>query len=407
MDELDLALEELAETAEDARSREVLSSLRPRVKALTERLVALGLGDLALDRRVDSLSRGERRRLDIAIQIGEGLRDAVYVLDEPCAGLHARDRGALVDRLRELAASGNAVVVVEHDLGFLRAADRVVELGPGAGPEGGVLLFDGVPDELLRCEGSSGDWMAGRRQLERKTASSPGALLRFEGVEARNLGGFDFDLRLGQLTALVGVSGSGKSSLLFEVVAASVVAGAARGCQSIDFEMQVELCRIDGSPLGRGPASSVATALGLADPLRALFARSAEAKVSGLSKAAFSALGPKGRCPSCRGSGERRVALDWLPDRVASCRDCEGSGFAAATRALRIPFADGNARSIDAVLEISASELAALLPPRSKLAKSCDDLVAVGPRAPVSKTPLRQPLRRRIESSGNPARPRR
>lgn len=322
----------------DERQAEVWSSLAPELLARLERLPSLGLGYLTLDRHVPSLSAGERRRVEIAAQLVSGLTGAGYVLDEPTLGLHPLDRTSLTAELKRLAAAGNAVVVIDHDEAVIRGADRVIEMGPGAGPQGGSIVQDSTPDAILRNEDSPTGRALAECVTPRQSPRGPAReLIRIEGAHTRELKNVDFTVRVGELLVICGVSGSGKSTLLREVLAPSLEAMRPTGCHALHAAAPaIAVHRIEGRPLGRGPTSLVATALGVMDAIRDRFAGSPAAKERGLKRTAFTIGNKAGACPLCRGTGERRVVLDHLPDSVASCRGCGGKRFSKEVLACTI-----------------------------------------------------------------------
>ncbi len=320
-----------------------------------EGLVALGLGYLSLDRGVDTLSSGELQRVRLAAQLEGGTCSLCYVLDEPSLGLHARDRRALLAALQRLAAAGNAVVVVEHDEQICRGADRLLELGPGAGAQGGKVLALASPQDLARRrDTATGRWLAGET-LPPPAARRPlGPPLRLHGATAHNLKSLDLELPTGCLLALAGVSGSGKTSLAFDVLEASAQAGQARGCRGIEGLDRFEaVLGVAQGPLAGGPHSVPATVTGLLDPLRKLFAAQPAAKAAGLGPAAFSFAGKAGACPACKGLGEQRVGLDFLGEQAVPCELCQGRRYrpeVLAVRALGL--------AMDEVLALEAAEAA-------------------------------------------------
>jgi len=294
----------------------------PRLRALED----AGLGYLAPHREMAGLSGGEAQRVRLAASLGAGLSGVTYVLDEPTQGLHPRDTARLAGVLRSLADAGNAVVVVEHDPALVAAADHVLELGPGPGPRGGRLMASGPP-------ASFGPSTYTGRMLAPRAHPEPGSRSLDAGITVRgatlhNLRGLDAHFPAGALVAVTGVSGSGKSSLVRGVLAASLRAGRPVGCESIELHLPIQ--RV-GS-LEQGPAatgtSTVATALGLAEAFRKRFAATPRARALKLSPRHFSTASPGGRCEACEGRGILTVAMDLLPDVTVGCEACQGLGFA-------------------------------------------------------------------------------
>ncbi len=308
-------------------------------------LERVGLGYLTLDRLSRTLSGGEAQRIHLANALGSRLVDTLYVLDEPTTGLHAADIDRLIGTLRDLVAAGNTVVVVEHDLGVLRAADHFIELGPGAGRAGGQVVFQGpLADLLARGATLTADYLTGRRRLQRPPAprSESSRQLVVKGARLHNLRHLDLRLPLGRLVCLTGVSGSGKSSLLsgclHDGLTGKAAGGAGRaapftaiqGAEAID-----KVVRVDQTPIGRTSRSNPATYLQLLAPIRALFAATPEAIARGYPPGRFSFNTAGGRCPACQGLGEHRVEMHFLADVSVPCEECGGSRFNASTLAVR------------------------------------------------------------------------
>ncbi|MES2938777.1 MAG: excinuclease ABC subunit UvrA [Pseudomonadota bacterium] len=330
------------------------------VLARVQTLTQLGLGYLSLDRSTPTLSPGELQRLRLAAQLGSQLFGVIYVLDEPSAGLHPADGEALLDALQRLKAAGNSVYVVEHDLGTMRAADWLVDVGPAAGEEGGRVLYSGPPEGLADVEESQtrrylfADTHAGLRPArpERKERA-PQGWLRLEGVTRNNLRALDAAFPLGCLTAVTGVSGSGKSSLvsqaLLEAVsrhlgqdipaaeedAEEVIAPGAMqsgsGRLAGDLQRIRRLVQVDQKPIGRTPRSNLATYTGLFDAVRKLFAATPQARRRRYDAGRFSFNVPKGRCDTCEGEGFVSVELLFMPSVYAPCPDCHGARYNAQT----------------------------------------------------------------------------
>ena len=334
-----LGLDQLAAQRDGWQQRPSEHGLSPDVHAASAELRALlaggvdalrrlGLGYLSPDRPSDSLSGGEARRVQLAGLLASGLVGLTCVLDEPSMGLHPRDTHALVVELRRMVEAGNSVVVVEHDLDLLRAADHVVELGPGAGSEGGRLVAQGSPAEILGSEGSlTRAWLRGEATLPaREPVPLAGPALCLEGVRRHNLAGLDVSLPTGGLLGVAGVSGSGKSTLVLEVLEPSVRSGRARHCMALrGHEGLGRVVVADARPIGRSPLSTPASYVGLLPLLALRFAR--EAKGSGLSRTAFSYTSAGGRCPACKGLGREAVGLELLADAWLPCEACGGGRY--------------------------------------------------------------------------------
>ncbi len=305
-------------------------------------LVDVGLEYLTLGRGADTLSGGELQRARLAAQLGSGLVGVAYVLDEPTAGLHPRDTARLINSLRRLKELGNSVLVVEHDESVIRAADWVIDLGPGAGPDGGSVVAAAPPDRLADAV-DSGSITA--RYLAREPASlpppdargrlaaSPGSI-EIRGAAVHNLQHVDARIPLAALTCVTGVSGSGKSSLVNDVLARSVrralhcSSGAAEGEFGVVSLPAVDrLIEVDQAPIGRTPRSTPATATGLFDEVRRVFAATREARIRGYGPSRFSFNARGGRCESCLGLGQRRIPMNYLPDLHITCEECGGQRY--------------------------------------------------------------------------------
>jgi excinuclease ABC subunit A len=335
------ALEWIRRVVLDERRRRVGSSLVAAVEARLRFLVETGVGYLQLDRAADTLSGGETQRVRLAAQLGAGLTGVLYVLDEPTIGLHARDTVRLLAILRRLAGEGSTVVVVEHDAQVIRAADHIVDLGPGGGVGGGRVVAMGPPAVVeADAESPTGRYLRRASPLatpaRRALAGAP--LLALEGVRARNLDGVDVEFPIGRLTAVTGVSGSGKSTLVREVLRGVVEAhlrGGGIRPRGVDRVAGVEvidrLVEVDQSPIGRTSRSVPATYVGIWDEIRSLLAATPLARSRGFGPERFSFNREGGRCEAC-GQGFVRVEMAFLPDAEAACETCGGARFEPATR---------------------------------------------------------------------------
>ncbi len=303
--------------------RTIVEALIPRLEAL----IRVGLGYLSPDRKTMSLSGGEYRRLGIAAILFNGLTGVCYVIDEPGRGLHPADRTELGKLLREVPAAGNTLITVDHAPQLMRMADQMVELGPGAGSEGGRITAVGTPDELLRPGVTlTGDHLHGT--VPEKKSSAPATVIRIEKADAHNLKYISLDIPVPAVVALTGVSGSGKSSFLFAVIAASAAASRPEGCTAIaGLDRFGDILSLERMRHTASVMSTLLTATGLADRLRTLFAATAEAKERSFTKSHFSFLTAAGRCETCKGTGRETVALDFLPDVEAPCPACNGTRF--------------------------------------------------------------------------------
>ncbi len=363
-----------------------LRELHKRVEFLVE----IGLGYLSADRSARTLSGGELQRVQLVAALATGLSQVLYVLDEPSIGLHARDNDRLLRLLQRLTAAGNSVVVVEHDPALILAADHLVDLGPGAGQEGGQLLFSGPPAELLPGAGSlTADYLHGVKRVELAQASpavsvrgraKPFGTLSILSPTARNLRGQDVHLQLGALNAVCGVSGSGKSTLIEEVLYRSLLRlrgeptdepGACAGLQGAESIKQVVL--VDQELPPGSTRANCATYLKIWDVIRARLAAEPLAVQRGYTTATFSFNREGGRCPACEGLGVETVDMQFLSDVQATCELCEGKRFAAATLQVRH-------RGLDAAafLERTAADLAEMFSDDKSLAGPAQALAELG-----------------------------
>jgi excinuclease ABC subunit A len=371
----------------DAAPAEILEPIRRELQRRVELLLDVGLDYLSLDRLTRSLSGGEAQRIGIANALASPLTDGVYVLDEPTVGLHARDTGRVVGLLRELTERGNTVLVVEHDLEVVRAADRVVELGPGSGAEGGRVVFSGTPEELASADTRTGAWLRGEASLpERKRREPAGPWLAVRGARAHNLQGVDVEIPLRAMTAVTGVSGSGKSTLVHDVLyrglAARMGEPAAREHLGEEIgehdeitgvEWLAGLALVDQSPIGRTPRSNPVTYVKAFDPIRKLFADSPAARRRGFGAGHFSFNTEVGRCPECKGDGHQRIEMHFLPDVFVTCDACRGRRF--RREVLEVTW---RGRSIAGVLALTVDEAIRFLEGEPAAARCLRVLHSVG-----------------------------
>ncbi len=311
---------------------QVLKEIRARVGFL----VSVGLEYLTLSRATGTLSGGEAQRIRLATQIGSGLVGVAYILDEPSIGLHQRDNDRLLSALKHLRDLGNTLIVVEHDEDTMREADCIVDIGPGAGEHGGAAVAIGTAEEIMQCpESITGKYLSGELKIPvPKERKQPTGFLTVRGAEENNLKNIDVNFPLGVMTCVTGVSGSGKSSLVNEILykslakklnRARVVAGKHKCIEGV--EQLDKVIAIDQSPIGRTPRSNPATYTGVFDQIRDLFAATADAKARGYKKGRFSFNVKGGRCEACSGDGILKIEMHFLPDVYVPCEVCHGKRY--------------------------------------------------------------------------------
>jgi excinuclease ABC subunit A len=320
--------------------RLVLREINERLRFLDN----VGIGYLSLDRAAATLSGGEAQRIRLATQIGSSLVGVLYILDEPSIGLHQRDNERLIETLERLRDIGNTVIVVEHDEGTMRAADHIVDIGPGAGEHGGWVVAEGTPEEVMEVEESAtGQFLSGTRVIEvPPKRRKPAGKITIEGASQNNLKKINVDFPLGVFCGVTGVSGSGKSTLVNEILYRAVAnklhraklrPGAHRRVKGLD---QVDkIVNIDQSPIGRTPRSNPATYTGVFDQIRDLFSRTQEARARGYKPGRFSFNVKGGRCEVCRGDGQIKIEMHFLPDVYVPCEQCNGRRYNRETLEVR------------------------------------------------------------------------
>lgn len=325
-------------------------------------LVDVGLDYLTLSRAAGTLSGGEAQRIRLATQIGSGLVGVVYILDEPSIGLHQRDNDKLLKTLQHLRDIGNSLIVVEHDEDTMYAADFIVDVGPGAGKDGGNIICTGDVEEIKACtESLTGDYLSGRKKIEvpeKRRSVNPEAMLHVVGAAENNLKQINVDIPLGIFTCVTGVSGSGKSSLVNEILykrlARDLNRAKLRPGNHEDMNGQDKLDKvinIDQSPIGRTPRSNPATYTGLFDMIRDVFAQTTEAKMRGYQKGRFSFNVKGGRCEACAGDGIIKIEMHFLPDIYVPCEVCHGKRYNRET--LEVKY---KGKTISDVLEMTVEE---------------------------------------------------
>ena len=336
--------------------KQILKEIRARVSFLSD----VGLDYLSLGRATGTLSGGEAQRIRLATQIGSGLVGVAYILDEPSIGLHQRDNDRLLSSLMKLRDLGNSLIVVEHDEDTMRAADCIVDIGPGAGEHGGQLVAMGTAEDLMRNENSiTGAYLSGKLKIPVPAQRrKPTGFLTIKGAAENNLKNIDVKVPLGIMTCITGVSGSGKSSLINEILykrlardlnRARVIPGKHKDILGVDQLDKV--INIDQSPIGRTPRSNPATYTGVFDQIRDLFAATADAKARGYKKGRFSFNVKGGRCEACSGDGIIKIEMHFLPDVYVPCEVCKGKRYNRET--LEVKYKD---KSIYDVLNMTVEE---------------------------------------------------
>ena len=336
--------------------KQILKEIRARVGFLAD----VGLEYLSLARATGTLSGGEAQRIRLATQIGSGLVGVAYILDEPSIGLHQRDNDKLLGALMHLRDLGNSLIVVEHDEDTMRAADCIVDIGPGAGEHGGQLVGMGTAEELMQNPKSiTGAYLSGKLKIPvPEVRKEPTGYLTVKGAAENNLKHIDVDIPLGIMTCITGVSGSGKSSLINEILykhlardlnRARVIPG--KHDEIIGIDQLDKVIAIDQSPIGRTPRSNPATYTGVFDQIRDLFAATADAKAKGYKKGRFSFNVKGGRCEACSGDGIIKIEMHFLPDVYVPCEVCKGKRYNRET--LEVKYKD---KSIYDVLNMTVEE---------------------------------------------------
>lgn len=356
----------------------------PILKEIKERLFFLfdvGLGYISLGRDARTISGGEAQRIRIASQIGSGLTGVMYVLDEPSIGLHERDTLKLIRTLRNLQKKGNSVIVVEHDKETIKTADFVVDIGPGAGKFGGEIVFAGTNEALLTSNSLTAQYINGTKTIDYRQNRAQERWIELNHVSINNIHDLDVKIPLGNLVAITGVSGSGKSSLILQTllpVAKEYLNRAKKinkvaGVECIGLDQLDKVIYLDQSPIGRTPRSNPATYTGVMDEIRALFAKTKEAQIRGYSVGRFSFNVKGGRCEKCQGDGEIKIEMHFLPDIMVKCDSCKGQRYNAQT--LEIKY---KGKSIADVLDMSVDEAHDFFKAIPKINQKIQTLVDVG-----------------------------
>lgn len=343
------------------RDMKIAARLLKEIKARLKFLINVGLEYLTLDRATATLAGGEAQRIRLATQIGSGLTGVVYVLDEPSIGLHHRDNRKLINTLKELRDLGNTLIIVEHDEETIRQSDWIVDIGPGAGEHGGKIVVSGTLKDVINCEESlTGKYLAGEKSIPvpKKRRKPDGRFLKIIGASEHNLKNIDVSIPIGLFTCVTGVSGSGKSTLISDILTRSLKRHFYSSIEEPGKHLRIEgveyldkVIEIDQSPIGRTPRSNPATYVKVFDDIRKVFSETREARLRGYKPGRFSFNVPGGRCENCRGDGQIKIEMHFLPDVYIVCDVCKGKRYNNET--LQVKF---KGKNIAEVLDMSVEE---------------------------------------------------
>ena len=365
------------------REKLIADQVLKEIKARLKFLVDVGLDYLTLHRAAGTLSGGEAQRIRLATQIGSGLMGVLYILDEPSIGLHQRDNKRLLATLKRLRDMGNTLIVVEHDEETMYAADHIIDMGPGAGEHGGYVIAQGTVDDIKANPDSiTGQYLSGKRRIEVPEARRKydGRMLRILGAREHNLKDIDVDIPLGVFTCVTGVSGSGKSSLVNEILYKKLANKLNRAKTKPGLHREIlglehldKVINIDQSPIGRTPRSNPATYTGVFDPIRELFSNTADAKIKGYTSGRFSFNVKGGRCEACSGDGIIKIEMNFLPDVYVPCEVCKGKRYNRETLDVRY-----KGRNIADVLNMTVEEALAFFENIPRIQRKLQTLYDVG-----------------------------
>src|SRR6056297_904999 len=376
LDDLQKALQEVLQSAKnkknenkfkfisepiDKEKKDIVESIVKEISRRVQFLQNVGLGYLTLGRSAVSLSGGEAQRIRLATQLGSGLSEVVYVLDEPSIGLHPADNEKLIGTLHDLRDKGNSIVVVEHDADMMKAADHIIDIGPGAGIYGGEIIFEGDLEKIKKSNGLTGRYLAGKEKIQiikKKKKRGNGKAVEIKGAQAYNLKNIDVKIPLGKLVAITGVSGSGKSTLISEILSKALSRHFYRSKDLPAEHKEIKgleninkVITIDQSPIGRTPRSNPATYTGIFTYVRDLFTQVPEAKIKGYDAGRFSFNVKGGRCEACGGDGLIKIEMQFLPDVYVPCQECKGRRYNKKT--LEIHY---RGKNIADVLDMTVAE---------------------------------------------------
>ena len=385
-DLMELPITELAQFMKELeltdRQKMIGAAILKEIRSRLHFLIDVGLDYLCLSRGTSTLSGGEAQRIRLATQIGSGLVGVAYILDEPSIGLHQRDNDKLIAALKNLRDLGNTLIVVEHDEDTMRAADHIIDIGPGAGADGGYVVAEGTAEEIMKCENSiTGDYLSGRKKIEvPDVRRKPTGWITIKNAYENNLKHIDVDIPLGIMTCVTGVSGSGKSSLVNEILYKKLArrlnrsrVKAGKHDHIIGYDALDKIINIDQSPIGRSPRSNPATYTGTFDLIRDLFAGTKDAKARGYSKGRFSFNVSGGRCEACRGDGIIKIEMHFLPDIYVPCEVCGGKRYNRET--LEVKY---KGKSIHEVLDMTVDEACDFFANVPRILKKIETLRDVG-----------------------------
>ncbi|WP_286997352.1 MULTISPECIES: excinuclease ABC subunit UvrA [Comamonas] len=366
---------------------QALKLLNEEIGTRLKYLVDVGIGYLTLDRQSRTLSGGEVQRINLTTALGTSLVNTLFVLDEPSIGLHPRDMERITQAMHRLRDAGNTLVVVEHDPAVMFAADRMIDMGPGPGARGGQIVFDGTPEELKRADTLTGAYLGGRKQVgfgvkRMVTESTPRLIL--EGARQHNLQNLNVDFPLQRLVTITGVSGSGKSSLIQDILAPALLRHFGKPTDSpgahdrlLGADHLADVVFVDQSPIGKTARSNPVSYVGAWDSLRELFALAPLSAQRGYTASKFSFNSGDGRCPTCGGSGFEHVEMQFLSDVYLRCPDCNGSRYRAEILEITLE-RDGRALNVADVLELTVAEAAQLFRQDAEVIRALQPIVDVG-----------------------------
>lgn len=364
--------------------KEIAIRIAQEIQARLDFLNKVGLGYLSLDRSANTLSGGESQRIRLASQIGSGLTGVMYVLDEPSIGLHQRDNHKLIETLQHLRDLGNSVIVVEHDEDMIRQADHILDMGPGAGEQGGYIVAQGTPAEIIENQSSlTGQYLSGKLSIQtpkHRLINESTEKLTINGCTGHNLKNVNLELPIGRFTCITGVSGSGKSTLINETLVAALAQKLNRAqtrpapyTNLTGIEAFDKIISVDQSPIGRTPRSNPATYTGLFTPIRELFAGVPEARIRGYDPGRFSFNVKGGRCEACQGDGVVRVEMHFLPDMYVPCEVCNGKRYNRETLDIRY-----RGYNISEILDLTVAQALSIFDSIPTIARKLQTLIDVG-----------------------------